>query len=92
MTIPELRPSQVVRVVQMIAARDGAWQTEVRGRVVSASREPTGSWFAHGRNGRLWLDRLRIQKADGEIADLVLDRESVVTILDEESGRTQKAS
>lgn len=85
MAIPELRPSQLVQVVQTIATRDGPWRQEVRGHVLSASPEPTGSWFAHGKGGRLWLDRLRIKKADGEIVDLVLDPTSIVSILDEET-------
>lgn len=81
--MPELRPPQLVRVVQTITTRDGPWRREVQGRVLSASRQPTGSWFAHGKGGRLWLDRLRIEKADGEIVDLVLDPTSVVNVLDE---------
>jgi len=88
MVIPELRLSQLVRVAQTIATHDGAWMTEVQGRVVSASREPTGSWFAHGKNGRLWLDRLRIQKGDGEITDLILDPTSIVTLLSDETARS----
>ncbi len=84
MAIAEVRPSQLVRVLQMISTRDGVWRTEVQGRVVSCSHDPTGSWFAHSKNGRLWLKRLRIQKADAEIVDLILDEASVVTVLSED--------
>lgn len=88
MAIPEVGPSQLVRVVQTIATRDEAWRTEVRGRVVSISRDATGSWFAHGKSGRLWLDRLRVQKADGEVMDLALDETSMVEVIKEDARAT----
>jgi hypothetical protein len=78
----ESAPSQLVRVAQVIKTRQGAWQTRVEGRVLSCSNEPTGSWYAHGPQGRLSLWRLRIQKQDGEIVDLVLDSDSAITALD----------
>jgi len=34
---------------------------------------PTGSWFARGKDDRLWLKRLRLRKADGETTVLVVD-------------------
>jgi len=79
---PRLKPSQKVRVVQSIDTREGVWRTEVEGKVISVACRPTGSWFAHGKDDKLWLPRLRIEKEDGELVDLVLDGESVVTILD----------
>ena len=79
---PRLKPSQRVRVVQSICMREGVWRTEVEGKVISMASKPTGSWFAHGKDDKLWLMRLRIEKEDGERVDLVLDDESVVTILD----------
>lgn len=75
--IPGLR----VRVAQRIATRDGAWTTEVEGKVVSCGDRSTGSWFAQGKNDRLWLHRLRIERDDGELIDLTLDRHSTVTVL-----------
>ncbi len=78
---PTLNPGLRVRVAQRIAKRDGAWTTEVEGKVVSCDARPTGSWFAHGKNDRLWLHRLRIERDDGELIDLTLDRHSTVTVL-----------
>lgn len=58
---------------------------ETVGVVEAWSEEPTGSWHAHGkepqsgpaavkRPGRkLWLDRLRLRKVDGEVVLLVID-------------------
>lgn len=75
-----LRPGAQVRVTQQIAARDYAWMSEVRGTVVSYEQKQTGSWFAHSRGDKLWLDRLTLRKDDGEITNLVLDEFSNITI------------
>jgi len=55
-----------VTVTQQIAARDYAWASEVRGTIVDYSQQQTGSWFAHSKDDKLWLDRLKIRKDDGE--------------------------
>lgn len=81
MPMPELKPSQTVRVVQTVHTRERDWQTSVEGRIISLESQPTGSWFAHGKNDKLWLQRLRLEKTDGELVELVLDNDSVVTIL-----------
>jgi len=69
----QLVPGARVRVTQQIAARDHTWTSEVRGTVVSYDQQPTGSWFAHSKGDKLWLDRLKIRKDDGELTTLVLD-------------------
>ena len=75
-----LRPGARVKVTQQIAARDYAWISEVRGTVVSYEQKPTGSWYAHSRGDKLWLDRLTLQKDDGEQTSLVLDEFSNIEI------------
>ncbi len=75
-----LRPGARVKVTQQIAARDYAWVSEVRGTVVSYEQKQTGSWFAHSRGDKLWLDRLALRKDDGELTTLVLDEFSHVDI------------
>ncbi|HKQ49934.1 MAG TPA: hypothetical protein VJZ71_17805 [Phycisphaerae bacterium] len=75
------KPAQRVRVRQRIRSSGGPWDTEVEGTVVSCAPQPTGSWYAHGKNDRLWLQRLRLRRSDGEIVDLVLDNDSSVTVL-----------
>ncbi len=77
-----LLPGAVVRVTQQIAARDHTWTTDVRGTVVEFSQEQTGSWFAHSKNDRLWLDRLTLRKVDGELITLNLDEYSQVEVVD----------
>ena len=70
-----------VRVEQVIQRRAGAHSTVVEGEVVSHDLGETGAWFAHGKNKKLWLARLLIKKADGEISALNLDSNSTITIL-----------
>jgi hypothetical protein len=69
----KLVPGARVAVTQQIAARDYTWTTTVRGTIVDFAQRETGSWFAHSRDDRLWLDRLTLRKEDGEITTLILD-------------------
>jgi hypothetical protein len=84
---PEIRsqlvPGAKVKVTQQIAARHYALQTAVRGTVIQYGQKETGSWFAHSRNDRLWLDRLVLRKDDGEVTILNLDEFSHVEIVKE---------
>lgn len=82
MSPTSLLPDKKVRVIQKIRTREGVWQTEVEGRIVSFKPQPTGSWFAHGKNDKYWLPRLRLKRTDGEIVDLILDEESQIIPLD----------
>ena len=75
-----LRPGARVRVTQQIAARDYAWTTDTLGTVLSYQQRPTGSWYAHSRDDKLWLDRLELRKDDGELTTLNLDEFSRVEI------------
>lgn len=76
----ELKPGTIVKVTQQIAARDYTWTKEVRGTVVSCQQKQTGSWYAHSKNDKLWLDRLVLRKADGEITTLNLDEYTHIEI------------
>jgi hypothetical protein len=76
----KLVPGTKVKITQQLAARDHAWATVVRGTIVDFSQQETGSWYAHSKNDRLWLDRLTLRKDDGEITTLNLDDYSLVEI------------
>jgi hypothetical protein len=69
-----------VRVTQQIAARHYALPTETVGTVVSYEQKKTGSWYAHSKGDKLWLDRLTLRKADGEIITLNLDEFTKLTV------------
>jgi hypothetical protein len=75
-----LRPGTRVRVTQQIAARHYSLASEVRGTVVLHEQKATGSWYAHSKDDKLWLDRLLIRKDDGELTTLNLDAFSRVQI------------
>lgn len=66
-------PGQFVAVTQQIPQANDTWTVRVEGEVVRYEQKKTGSWYAHSKDDRLWLDRLVIRKADGEIVSLSLD-------------------
>jgi hypothetical protein len=76
----QLVPGAKVKVIQQIAARDYSWASEIAGTVIEYQQQETGSWYAHSKNDRLWLDRLTLRLPDGEITTLNLDKFSAVTV------------
>ena len=80
-TIDQFKPGQKVAVTQQIAQRDEVWTTQVTGVVVRQEQKKTGSWFAHSKDDRLWLDRLVLEKEDGEIVVINLDPYTHVELL-----------
>ena len=77
-------PGTRVRVTQQmprLGSGGAALVTSVEGVVVSFQQMKTGSWFAHSKDHKLWLDRVQLRKDDGEIVFLNLDRYSSVESL-----------
>ena len=68
-----LTPGQRIRVFQEIHRREGDWDNAVEGEVLEVRPEKTGSWYTHGKDDKLWLNRIRLRKADGELTTLVID-------------------
>ncbi len=66
-------PGTPVCVRQTIEHRIQDIETEVVGVVEAWTDEPTGAWHAHGKQNKLWLKRLKLRKADGELVLLVVD-------------------
>jgi len=73
-----LAPGTRVRVTQQMPQVEKVWTTQVEGTVMRWRQATTGSWFAHARDDRLWLDRLELRRDDGELVTLILDRYSVI--------------
>jgi hypothetical protein len=73
-----------VVVTQQIAhrMRERAYADKVIGTVVGFEQKPTGSWYAHSKGEKLWLDRLKIRQENGELTTLVLDEYSAVEVVD----------
>lgn len=78
---PKLAPGDRIRVTERVVTIDRTWVTHVEGEIVSCRPESTGSWFAHGKNDKLWLLRVRIRKQDGEISTLNIDQNTEIEIL-----------
>ena len=76
----QLIPGARVQVIQQIPHRDRVWTQTVNGTIVTYEQRPTGSWYAHSRNDKLWLDRLVLRKPDGEITTLNLDDYTSLTL------------
>ena len=71
----QFKPGDRVTVVQQIPQRDGdCWTSRTTGVVVKFEQKKTGSWYAHAKDERLWLDRLTLKLDDGEIVVCNLDR------------------
>ncbi|MFN5496473.1 MAG: hypothetical protein ACK5WD_08540 [bacterium] len=76
--IDAFAPGTRVRVTQQMPQTHAVWTTTVEGTVTRYRQAQTGSWFAHAKSDRLWLDRLELKKDDGEVVTLNLDRYSVI--------------
>ncbi len=76
----QLRVGARVKVTQQIAGRDYTWTTVVAGTVRSFEQKPTGSWFAHSKGDKLWLDRLVLKTDNGETTTLNLDDYSAIDV------------
>jgi hypothetical protein len=76
----KLKPGARVKVTQQIAGGNYTWTTDIRGTVVAFQQKPTGSWFAHSKDDKLWLDRLLLRKENGEMTTLNLDDYTFVEV------------
>ena len=79
-----LVPGQRVRVTQQVAREGKALVSELVGTVVRRGQSKTGSWFAHAKDDKLWLDRLEIRKDDGEVCVCNIDAYSRVDVLEDD--------
>ncbi|MGA0172388.1 MAG: hypothetical protein ACO3NL_01930 [Phycisphaerales bacterium] len=81
-----ISPGTRVRVTQQLPQGDQVWTTSSEGAVVRYRQAKTGSWYAHGRDDKLWLDRLEIRLDDGELVILNLDQYSVIEAIAADGG------
>ena len=72
--VQKFEPGQRVKVTQQIPQRDGdCWVNETVGTVERFEQKKTGSWYAHAKDDKLWLDRLTLTLDDGEVVVFNLD-------------------
>lgn len=77
------RPGMRVRITGQMPRLTGNLITTTEGTVVRFGQQKTGSWYAHSKDHRLWLDRLELRKDDGELVVVNLDQYSHVEVLAE---------
>lgn len=80
---PNYTPGQRVRITQQVPRQTGTMTISVEGTIVGARQGKTGSWFAHSKDHKLWLDRIELRKDDGEMVVCNLDQYSRVELLAE---------
>ncbi|MBC7834195.1 MAG: hypothetical protein H7Y88_03730 [Phycisphaerales bacterium] len=71
---PKYQAGVRVRVTQQVPRQSGNMAITTEGTVVRFEQQKTGSWYAHAKDDRLWLDRLELRKDDGEQIVLNLDQ------------------
>jgi hypothetical protein len=86
------QPGRRVRVTQQMPQRDQLWSNTVEGVITRFQQSKTGSWFAHAKDDRLWLDRLELRLDDGEIVVLNLDQYSVIEAIGAEELMEEEAA
>ena len=64
-----------------VGAGEGTFTASVEGTIVKIGQQKTGSWYAHSRDGKLWLDRVELRKPDGELIVLNVDQYTHIDVL-----------
>jgi hypothetical protein len=73
-----IKPGMRVRITQQMPLAQSTWTQATEGEVIRVRQAKTGSWFAHAKDDKLWLDRVELRKDDGELVVLNLDQYSVI--------------
>jgi hypothetical protein len=81
MTFDQLQPGQRVRITQTIDRRERDWQATVEGVIQAVELQKTGSWYAHAKDDKFWLRRIRLLKSDGEVSVIAGDARTQVELL-----------
>lgn len=87
-----ISPGQRIRVFQEIDRREGTWRRHVVGKVLRVAPEKTGSWYAHGKDTKLWLYRVHLEKDDGEQTSLVVDQHTRFEVLEPQAAAGSDSS
>ncbi len=82
MTQLRFDPGTRVRVTQQVPRQSGPLATTVEGTILRYGQSKTGSWFAHSKDHKLWLDRLELRKDSGELVVCNLDQYTRVEATD----------
>ena len=75
-------PGTPVCVTMLTRLRNREIESRVIGTVEAWDHLPTGSWYARAKNDKLWLDRVRLRRVDGEMTLLVIDDATTISRLE----------
>jgi len=78
-----LKPGTRIAVVQQVPRQGRTFHVRTEGVVVKHEQSKTGSWYAHAKDDKLWLDRLTLRKDDGELVVFILDALTHVEVVGE---------
>lgn len=81
MTVDQCKPGQQVRITHTIERRDEDWLSVTEGVIESIDLQKTGSWYAHSKDNKFWLRRLRLRKPDGEITLVNIDPYTTIELV-----------
>jgi hypothetical protein len=84
----QIKPGQRLRIEHTIERREQDWKLAVEGVVVRIDFQKTGSWYAHSKDNRFWLFRVKLRKDDGELTLLNVDELSRIELLQEAPATT----
>lgn len=71
----------MVRVTRRLERGEAGSRFVVEGEILRMGQQKTGSWYAHSKDKKLWLDRLELEKADGELVVVNLDEGALVELI-----------
>jgi len=81
--IQQYEVGSLVRVTKVLTHGEERSAFVIEGEVLRMGQQKTGSWYAHSKDKKLWLDRVEIKKGDGEIVVVNLDGGAVVELVGE---------
>ena len=77
-----LTPGMKIRLTRQMPRLTKALESATEGVVLRVGQQKTGSWFAHSKDNKLWMDRIELRKADGELVHCNLDQYTHIDVLE----------
>lgn len=70
-----------VRITSQVLKGEGSIAASCEGVLLGAGTEKTGSWYAHSKDKKLWLQRVELLLDSGERRVCNLDQNTFVEVL-----------
>jgi len=67
-----------VRVTQCVELAPASFRLTVTGKLYARDRFPTSSAFAGQEGGHYWVERIYIEKPDGERSGILVDQNTII--------------